>query len=64
MPKYAVNVTVFTKDPVHPADVAEHVADAVATWGGQYRPEHPLFSRFVEARATCRGETSDTREDG
>lgn len=55
MPKYRLIVTVKTLDHVEPDEVANHVADAVSSWGGQYSPDDPLFSRFVRARAECRG---------
>jgi hypothetical protein len=57
MPVYRVTVTVKTLDHVHPDDVADHVASAASQWGGQYHPDHPLFSSEVSVSATCRGFT-------
>jgi hypothetical protein len=57
MPVYRVTVSVRTLDHVEPDAMANHVADAVSCWGGQYHPDDPLFSAHVRSKATCRGVT-------
>jgi len=57
MPVYRVIVSVRTLDHIEPDTMANHVADAVSCWGGQYHPDDPLFSAHVRSKATCRGVT-------
>lgn len=57
MPVYRVTVSVRTLDHVDPTTMANHVADAVSCWGGQYHPDDPLFSAHVRSKATNRGVT-------
>lgn len=56
MPTYRVTVTVKTREAVTPAELASHACEAVSCWGGQGRPEDPLFSANVRVKAICRGE--------
>ena len=53
---YRVTVSIKTADHVDPDYIAEHVADAVRHWGGQYHPDDPLFpTEIVRVDAKCRG---------
>jgi hypothetical protein len=62
MPTYRVTVSIKTHDHVDPADIADHVANAVHFWGGQYHPDDPLFPRdIVQVRAVCRKHESVIR---
>jgi hypothetical protein len=57
--KYRVTVTLEADPGIPPEDVADHCAVACKAWGGQYRPEDPLFSANVDrVTATCRGEVA------
>lgn len=57
MPVYRLTVSVKTLDHVDPQEMANHVADAVSSWGGQYHPDDALFSANVRSKATCQGAT-------
>lgn len=57
MPVYRVTVSVRTLDHIEPDAMANYVADAVSSWGGQFHPDEPLFSANLRCKATCRGVT-------
>lgn len=40
-------VTIETEEKVEREAVQEYIKDAVESWGGQFRPDDPLFSANI-----------------
>ena len=56
MPTYRVTLSVKLHDPCRVKDLVDHVAEAVACWGGQYHEDDELSpTNFVQVQAVCRG---------
>lgn len=65
--EYTVSITLIDPQSLTSNDVREYVRDALGSWGGQYRPDDPLFPTNISrvavsyTRVQNRGNTNEKR---